>query len=74
MISSAPHPTLGEQIVLVKDHSGPSNESVNQAITHLMPLERPKLILNLEAIPITDTGKFKRKELRDLIRNQHKYS
>ena len=74
VISSAPHPTLGEQIVLVKDHSGPSNESVNQAITHLMPLERPKLILNLEAIPITDTGKFKRKELRDLIRNQHKYS
>lgn len=70
VISSLPHESLGEQIVLVKDHSGPSKEIIDQALVHLLPFERPKLILNLESIPVTDTGKVKRQELRDLIRTQ----
>lgn len=70
IISSLPHDTLGEQIVLVKDALGPSQESIVKALDNLTPLERPKLILNLEELPLTDTGKYKRKELRALIRNQ----
>ena len=70
VISSLLHESLGEQIVLVKDAKGPSKEDIDRAITHLSPVERPKLIINLEAMPVTDTGKIKRKQLRDLIRNQ----
>jgi O-succinylbenzoic acid--CoA ligase len=70
IISSLPHQTLGEQIVLVKDMRGPSEESIYKALECLTPLERPKLILNLEELPVTDTGKYKRKELKALIRNQ----
>ncbi len=70
VISSLPHESLGEQIVLVTDHSGPSKEAIEQAMTHLGSVERPKLILNLESIPVTNTGKVKRKHLRDSIRSQ----
>lgn len=71
IISSLLHESLGEQIVLVKDAVGPSKETIDQALGHLSPMERPKLILNLEELPVTDTGKVKRKQLRDTIRNQH---
>lgn len=70
VISSLLHESLGEQIVLVKDANGPSKEAIDKAIMNLPSTERPKLILNLEALPSTDTGKIKRKQLRDLIRNQ----
>jgi O-succinylbenzoic acid--CoA ligase len=70
VISSLPHETLGEQIVLVKDSSGPSDTLINESFAALSPLERPKLILNLEALPQTNSGKYKRKEIRALIRNQ----
>ena len=70
IISSLPHQTLGEQIVLVKDAHGPSEASIDEAVDHLTPLERPKLILKLEELPVTDTGKYKRKELKAIILNQ----
>ena len=70
VISSLPHETLGEQIVLVKDSSGPSDTVIHESFAALSPLERPKLILNLEALPQTNSGKYKRKEIRALIRNQ----
>ena len=70
IISSLPHQTLGEQIVLVKDAHGPSEASIDEAVDHLTPLERPKLILKLEELPVTDTGKYKRKELKAIILNK----
>ena len=73
-ISSLAHPTLGEQIVLVKDKNGPSDLALEEGIKRLEVFEQPKFILNLDGLPMTETGKIKRKALRELIRQNHSVS
>lgn len=66
LISSAPHPALGEQVVLVS--SLPIEPSLKAEIMKPLPTYyKPKLFVVLEAIPRTQTGKLMRNLVKEKL-------
>lgn len=62
-----PHPELGECVTLVFEGSLPSADTFEQKLMKLKaackPYQAPKRVMNINKIPLTDTGKPQRKLL-----------
>jgi len=70
VISSVPDEKLGEKLVLVIEGKPIEIEVLKQKINDLLTaFERPKVIYFLEYFPTTDSGKIRRKDLKQLIQN-----
>ena len=68
IISSEPHETLGEQVILVVEgNEAPDKVSLARMMTFLEPYERPKKVYTVSQLPYTDTGKIKRKGIQALL-------
>lgn len=69
VIASLPDNKLGEKIVLVIEGYPFETGSLQEKIEAILPaFERPKAILFLSKFSLTQSGKIKRAEIRDLIR------
>ncbi|NPA37581.1 MAG: AMP-binding protein [Chlorobi bacterium] len=66
VISSLPDETLGEKIVLVIEDENCDENSFE--LPELQYFEKPKEIICLKEFPETGTGKLKRKEIKNIIR------
>ncbi|MDG1961540.1 MAG: AMP-binding protein [Flavobacteriaceae bacterium] len=73
VVASEPHPTLGEQLILIleSDSYGQPAE-VEAALASLTPLERPKKFYTLRQLPLTETGKVKRAQINEVLKTQRK--
>ena len=65
-ITSLPNPKFGEIVVLVVE--GHMDE---QAFAALPEYHRPKRVIHIDAIPLTETGKVNRAELRKWVRSKY---
>jgi len=70
VISSLPDKVLGEKIILVIEGSPFDTEKLSEKFKTLEFYERPKKILFLDGFPRTDSGKIKRKEIKERIKNR----
>lgn len=71
-ISSVADNKLGEKIVLVIEGNPFETSLLQEKINLVLPaFERPKAILFLSKFPLTQSGKIKRAEIRELIRLGH---
>jgi len=69
-ISSVAHEKLGEQIVLVIEGTPQNTQQLETEILALLPsFERPKMIIFIPHFPVTESGKIRRNELKQIIRN-----
>lgn len=70
-ISSVRDPKLGEKIVLILNCIPFDTTNLEEKIRSSLPVfERPKAFFFMEQFPMTESGKIKRKELKQLIQNQ----
>ena len=70
VISSVTDEKLGEKLALVIEGKPQNTDQLEQKINEqLTAFERPKAIFFVEHFPLTISGKIKRKELKQLIRN-----
>lgn len=70
-ISSVRDVKLGEKIVLVLERGLNQTADLEEKIASVLPaFERPKTILFVNKFPLTESGKIKRKELKNLIKKQ----
>ncbi len=61
-ISSQPHPSLGQEPVLITEQIPENEKALLQTIKkHLPPHHAPRKIIIMNPLPRTDTGKIKRK-------------
>ena len=59
---------LGEQLILVLELEDPKQVAeYRNVISELEPYHRPKKIFTLSKFPVTETGKIKRNNIKDLI-------
>ena len=66
-ITSAPHPKFGEVVVLLI----PKQTAFPKQLNVLLPaFQRPKYIMEIDAIPLTPTGKIDRQACRELAAKQ----
>jgi hypothetical protein len=65
-ITSAPHPKFGETVVLLIEKTD-CIDTISRQISNLcLPCERPKIIRQVAAIPMTENGKTDRKACKAL--------
>ena len=73
VVSSEPHATLGQQLILVLQASGGEEPGdLDRAIATLDPLERPKKVYTFTQLPLTETGKVKRAQIKEVLEKQKK--
>jgi O-succinylbenzoic acid--CoA ligase len=65
LISSLPHKQLGEQVVLVVEEG--QDLSLPDFSLYLLKYQIPKKVVFISNIPLTDTGKVRRKVLKNMI-------
>lgn len=69
-ISSVADKKLGERIVLVIEGTPQNTQQLEAEIHALLPVfERPKTIIFIPHFPVTESGKIRRNELKQIIRN-----
>ena len=72
-MSSEPHATLGQQLILVLQASGGEEPGdLDRAIATLDTLERPKKVYTFTQLPLTETGKVKRAQIKEVLEKQKK--
>jgi len=69
VISSVPDEVLGEKIVLVVEGDEFDTVPLVKKMEELEYFEKPREVMFVDEFPRTETGKIKRKELRNKIRN-----
>lgn len=69
MITSVPDPKFGERIVLLIEAVHINHEQINESIKKLPPYWRPKQIIRIDTLPLTDTGKPSRAVARQIASN-----
>ena len=69
MITSVPDPKFGERIVLLIEAVHINHEQINESIKKLPPYRRPKQIIRIDTLPLTDTGKPSRAVARQIASN-----
>jgi acyl-CoA synthetase (AMP-forming)/AMP-acid ligase II len=71
-ISSIPHHTLGEAVVLVIESAELKNDEKKSLLLHIKKLVHsyaiPKQIYSLSEIPRTPTGKIDRREIKERLK------
>jgi O-succinylbenzoic acid--CoA ligase len=68
-VTSAPDPRLGQAVVLLVERGGCDPEALREAMAErLNKYERPRLIHEVDAIPLTGNGKIDRAACRDLAK------
>ena len=73
IIASSVDREWGEQVILVVE--SPSNEDIPDYSSHFSKLEkyeRPKRIFTVSRFPYTATGKIKRKDVLQMLKNYKK--
>jgi acyl-CoA synthetase (AMP-forming)/AMP-acid ligase II len=67
-ITSAPHHKFGEIVVLlIEKTAGTDIDTITKQINNLLPpYERPKIIRQVDSIPLTENGKTDRKACKEL--------
>ena len=69
IISSLQDQALGEQLILVLELDDPKQVAdYRNIISELESYHRPKKIFTLSKFPVTETGKIKRNDIKDLIK------
>ena len=71
-ISSLPHDSLGEQLVLVLEEKENDKITTEIKITcqqHLSKYEQPRQIIFIQHFPKTENDKINRNQLREMIKN-----
>ena len=69
MITSVPDPKFGERIVLLIEAVHINHEQINESIKKLLPYWRPKQIIRIDTLPLTDTGKPSRAVAQQIASN-----
>ncbi|RHR61389.1 AMP-binding protein [Parabacteroides sp. AF17-28] len=65
-ITSVPDPKFGEAVVLLIEETEPARKSLADALETIPKYQRPKHVLQVEAIPLTGSGKIDRATCRKL--------
>lgn len=69
IVSSLQDQALGEQLILVLELEDPKQVAeYRNVISELESYHRPKKIFTLSKFPVTETGKIKRNNIKDLIK------
>ncbi len=68
IISSLPDEKLGEKVVLVAEKEIPAHPEKIFDKAGLSKYETPKEIIIIDTFPLTESGKIKRKDIREMIR------
>ena len=71
-VSSLPHESLGEQLVLVveeNENNNVANEIKNTCQQHLSKYEQPRQIIFIQHFPKTENDKINRNQLRQILEN-----
>lgn len=66
-ISAVPDEKLGEKVVLVVEKISEMRLNLSELSAFLSPYQKPKAIISIEQFPITESGKIKRAELKEMI-------
>ena len=70
IVTSEPDAALGERLILVIESRTSDLSGLEEALNALGKFERPKKIYTLSHFPLTPTGKIRRSDVKELIR-QH---
>lgn len=72
LIASEKDELLGERVIMVFEGDEKSVPNLSQAFQKLEPHERPKRVYGLSKFVYTDTGKFKRKDVLNVLQKYKK--
>ncbi len=69
IIASEKNVELGERVILILELANKEiTSTISEAISKLNPFERPKKIYTFSKFPLTETGKIKRKEVMNILK------
>ncbi|QIE60828.1 AMP-binding protein [Rasiella rasia] len=72
IIAAEPDETLGERVILIFEGNGEEIPDFKEAFSHLEAYQRPKKVYRLSKFPYTETGKIKRGDVLNVLRNYKK--
>lgn len=71
LISAVPDEKLGERVVLVMEKYSGISLNLSDLTARLSPYQMPKNIVTIKKIPVTESGKIKRAEVRNMIAEEY---